>query len=132
LYSGVDDEGVGGVEARGEAGQTSRARVVVAGVLRGRRRQGQRDVVVGQVDHVDAEAAVGGGLLGDPGGDDRAEPALADAADDDGQGRGGRVRGGAGAGRGGFGRGGFGHGATLAPRWAGSQTGPRLAVPGPP
>jgi hypothetical protein len=77
------DEGVRGVEVGGQGGHAGRARVVVAGVLRRRRRQGQRDVEVGQVDDLDVEPAVLAGQLGEPGGDHRPEPPLPHAADHD-------------------------------------------------
>ena len=58
-------------------------RVGVPGVLRRLRGQCQGDLDLGEVDDVDVEAAVLAGLLGDPRGHHRAEPSVADAADDD-------------------------------------------------
>ena len=69
---------------------------------------------VGEVDDIDVEGAVVASSVGDPLGDDRAEPALAHAADDDDK------------------PACFVHGGHSPPAGGPSQTGPRMALAGPP
>lgn len=76
-----DDERVGRGQPGGEVEHPGRARRVR--LQRGRHRgQRERQIGLGEVDHVDLESAVRGGLVGEPGGDRRREAPLPDAADD--------------------------------------------------